>query len=206
LSTKEHATTTRLRPTDIRRNELVHLAVFDVDADRGTLFVHHGKGGKERVVPLGERAGRWVEKYLEDARPHLLVDPHEVTLFLTQFGEPLDDDYLSTLVARYIDEANIGKKGSCHTLRHTAATLMLEGGADIRFIQALLGHAKLTTTEIYTFVSIRKLIDVHAATHPGARLGPKKTAAKMPDAEPDPTTADLDKTLAREADEDACNS
>lgn len=156
----------------IRRNELVHLEVFDVDAERGTLFVHHGKGGKERVVPLGERAGRWVEKYREDARPKLLVDAHEVTLFLTQFGEPLDDDYLSTLVARYIDEANLGKKkGSCHTLRHSMATAMLENGADIRHIQVMLGHAKITTTEIYTLVSIRKLIDVHAATHPGQGSG-----------------------------------
>jgi YD repeat-containing protein len=183
----------------IRRNELVHLEVFDVDAERGTLFVHHGKGGKERVVPLGERAGRWVEKYREDARPKLLVDAHEVTLFLTQFGEPLDDDYLSTLVARYIDEANLGKKkGSCHTLRHSMATAMLENGADIRHIQVMLGHAKITTTEIYTLVSIRKLIDVHAATHPGARVRPRNTVAKMPEMEPEPTRDELLADLARE--------
>src|SRR2546430_16065387 len=94
------------------------------------------------------------------------------TLFrsLTQYGEPFHPDALSYLVRNYIVQANLGKSGSCHTFRHTMATLMLEGGADLRFIQQMLGHADLNSTEIYTHVAIRKLQQIHAATHPGATL------------------------------------
>jgi integrase/recombinase XerD len=84
---------------------------------------------------------------------------------------------MSNLARDYIAQANLGKSGSCHTFRHTMATLMLEGGADIRYIQQMLGHADLSTTEIYTHVAIRKLQQIHAATHPGALLEKKITAA-----------------------------
>jgi integrase/recombinase XerD len=94
----------------------------------------------------------------------------QATLFLTQYGEPFHPDALSYLARDYIAQANLGKSGSCHTFRHTMATLMLEGGADIRYIQQMLGHAELSTTEIYTHVAIRKLQQIHAATHPGAKL------------------------------------
>ena len=87
-------------------------------------------------------------------------------LFLTNEGEPINPDSLTEYVRRYIDDSGIGKRGSCHLFRHTMATLMLEHGADIRYIQAMLGHAKLTTTEIYTQVSIRKLRQIHELTHP----------------------------------------
>jgi site-specific recombinase XerC len=79
-------------------------------------------------------------------------------------------DAMSNLVRDYIAQANLGKSGSCHTFRHTMATLMLEGGANLRYIQQMLGHADLSTTEIYTHVAIRKLQQIHAATHPGAKL------------------------------------
>ena len=81
---------------------------------------------------------------------------------------------MSNLARNYIAQANLGKSGSCHTFRHTMATLMLEGGADIRYIQQMLGHADLSTTEIYTHVAIRKLQQIHAATHPGAKLENQK--------------------------------
>ena len=89
------------------------------------------------------------------------------TLFLTHLGEPFTPNRLTQLVRGYIQAADLGKSGSCHLFRHTMATLMLENGADIRYIQAMLGHAELSTTQIYTQVSIRKLKEIHTATHPG---------------------------------------
>jgi integrase/recombinase XerD len=88
---------------------------------------------------------------------------------------------LSKLARDLIAQANLGKSGSCHTFRHTMATLMLEGGADIRYIQQMLGHADLSTTEIYTHVAIRKLQQIHAATHPGAKLERKQSAVTNDD-------------------------
>ena len=96
-------------------------------------------------------------------------------MFLNSYGEPFDRVYLTTLVRGYIRKAQIGKTGGCHLFRHTVATLMLENGADIRIVQEMLGHAKLTTTELYTRVSINLLKQVYAATHPGANL--KRPAA-----------------------------
>lgn len=163
-----------LYSTAIRRAELQRLSVFDVDRARGTLRVQQGKGKKDRVVPIGARALAWVEKYVESVRTELLVGPGEEHLFLSATGEPLLLDVLSTLVRRYVTRADIGKKGGCHLFRHTAATLMLENGAELRYIQELLGHAQVTTTEMYTRVSIRKLKRIHEETHPGAKLEPYK--------------------------------
>ncbi len=115
----------------------------------------------------------WVGRYLRDVRPKLLIgDGGRDVLFLTHFGESFHPEYLTRLVGEYVAAAQVGKKGSCHIFRHTMATLMLEGGADIRFIQAMLGHAKFDTTMVYTQVSIRMLKQVHTATHP-ARLDRK---------------------------------
>ncbi len=88
------------------------------------------------------------------------------TLFLTTLGEAFSPSHLSQLVREYIEAADIGKRGSCHLFRHTMATLMLENGADVRFIQAMLGHTSLETTQIYTQVSIKKLKAIHTQTHP----------------------------------------
>jgi len=93
--------------------------------------------------------------YVEDVRPQLLVNANEKALFLSSYGEAFNPDVLSRKIARYIKNAEIGRQGSCHLFRHTCATHMLEGGADIRFIQQLLGHEKLETTQIYTEVSIK---------------------------------------------------
>ena len=120
-------------------------------------------------MPIGDRAAAWLGKYVDEVRPQLAREPDDGALFITDYGEPFEKNRLGDLVRRYLDYAGIKAQGSCHLLRHACATHMLENGADIRFIQALLGHADLSSTQIYTNVSILKLKEIHAATHP-ARL------------------------------------
>lgn len=156
--------------TGIRRSELASLADVDIDASRQTLFVREGKYGKDRYLPLGERALHWVIRYRFEVRSQLLCDYQQQALFLTDYGEPFKGSYLGHLVKGYIQQAGIDKTGSCHLFRHAMATHMLENGADIRFIQAMLGHSDLSTTEIYTRVSIEKLSEIHKATHPAKLL------------------------------------
>ena len=157
-----------LYSTGLRRMELPGLACYDVDLNRRLVFVREGKGRRDRVVPIGARAAAWVDKYLIEARPQLLATDTDA-LFVTDYGEAISPEFVATKVKRYMDFAGIHKPGATHLLRHACATHMLEGGADIRFIQAMLGHTSLETTEIYTHVSIDKLQEIHAATHP-ARL------------------------------------
>lgn len=152
--------------TAIRRAELINLRVHDIDHARRTLFVRRGKGGKDRHVPIGGRALTWISHYTDLIRPQLAHHPDAGVLFLSASGGMLCGDWLSRTVAGYITAGAPTKHGSCHLFRHTAATLMLDGGADIRYVGEMLGHAKLETTQIYTRVSIAKLRAVHAATHP----------------------------------------
>jgi len=152
--------------TGIRRSELTRLAAADVNREKRLLHVRHGKGQKQRVVPVGARALAWLDKYLDTVRPLLLINPNEQGLFLTGYGEPFNPDVLGRTVSGYIRQAATGHKGGAHLLRHTCATHLLEGGADIRYIQQLLGHENLTTTAIYTEVSIIQLQAVHARCHP----------------------------------------
>jgi integrase/recombinase XerD len=154
----------------LRRGELIALAMRDVDFDRGTVFVRCGKGSKDRYVPIGERALFWLRLYVELVRPGVVTDSFPDHLFLSSTGMPLCSDLLSRKVRSYLARAGIDKRGSCHLLRHTVATLMLEGGADIRYVAEMLGHARLETTQRYTRVSIDRLRTVHAATHPAAGL------------------------------------
>jgi integrase/recombinase XerD len=148
-----------------------------MDAERGTLMIRQGKGKKDRVVPIGERAVAWALKYREEARPELVSGHNPGTLFVNELGESIGLDWLSIMVRRYVERARVGKKGSCHLFRHTLATVMLEGGADVRHIQEMLGHERLDTTQVYTQVSIRALKAIHNATHPAAWLR-RKDAAK----------------------------
>ncbi len=155
-----------LYSTGLRRMELVRLAAIDVDLVAGLVRVRAGKGGRDRIVPLGRRAAAWLASYLRDVRPMLVESRPVATVFVTDYGEAFGKNRLGDLVRRYIDRSRIGAPGACHVFRHACATHMLENGADIGFIQSLLGHADLSTTQIYTNVSIRKLAEVHAATHP----------------------------------------
>lgn len=176
LETPDIATTAGLRDrailevlyaTGMRRAELTQLTVECIDNSRQTVLVKSGKNDKDRYLPLGERALHWLNRYQQETWPKLLIQVTETHVFLTDYGEPFTGSYLGHLVKRYIRKAGIDKTGSCHLFRHAMATHMLENGADIRFIQAMLGHADLSTTQIYTQVSIEKLREIHAATHPG---------------------------------------
>jgi integrase/recombinase XerD len=158
-----------LYSTGLRRTELIRLELGDIDCEHQTLLVRQPKGRRDRRIPIGSRAAAWLAKYLADVRPELVTDPSQRSVFLTREGFPLVPDHLTKMVHDYVQAAGIGKHGSCHMFRHTMATLMLEGGADIRFIQQMLGHAVLSTTQIYTQVSMRQLQRVHALTHPAER-------------------------------------
>lgn len=184
--------------TGIRRQELIDLKVYDIDAERGTVMVRQGKGNKDRVIPIGERALAWIDKYLEDVRPELSTGADNGTLFLTVLGTPINPGRLAEIVRAYIDAAKIGKRGSCHLFRHTMATLMLENGADIRFIQAMLGHAQLSTTEIYAQVSIKKLKAIHTATHPARPITAADRMAPTDDLDADALLATLEEEAAEE--------
>jgi integrase/recombinase XerD len=181
--------------TGARRAELIALTLTDLDVGRGVVFVRKGKGDKDRCVPIGERALAWIHRYIEEARPNLLKAAGERSLFLTWRGEPFGLSGISYLVSGYVKRANLGKTGSCHVFRHAMATEMLEGGADVRFIQEILGHSRLTTTAVYTKVSIAKLKQVHTATHPAATLLPRP---KQHDGELDPTAQEQLEHLLQE--------
>jgi integrase/recombinase XerD len=154
------------------------------------------------MLPIGERALAWIEKYLREARLELVSEPDDLTVFLTQYGERFNRDVLSSVVRNYVERANLGKAGSCHTFRHTMATLMLEGGADIGYIQQMLGHEDLQSTEIYTHVAIRELQQIRAATHPGALIERKSGAVASQGSQDDERKAALLAALDIEADEE----
>jgi integrase/recombinase XerD len=198
---RDRAILETLYSTGVRRSELAALAVFDWDRARGAVTVRQGKGGRDRVVPIGDRAAAWLGKYLDEVRPTLSREPDDGTLFLTDYGERFEKNRLGDLVRRYLDWGGVQAQGSCHLLRHACATHMLENGADIRFIQALLGHADLASTQIYTNVSILKLKEIHAATHPArlSRAPAQATPARIERAT-DPHAALLD-LLAAEAED-----
>ena len=159
--------------TGIRRSEMVNLCVEDLNRECYVLSIRQGKGKKDRTVPVGKRALHWLNLYLDSVRDKLTLSQHQRSLFLTGYGEPFNPDVLSRMVTRYINKADIGKSASCHAFRHTCATLMLENGADIRFVQQLLGHADISATQIYTQVSIKQLQKVHAETHPADQQPPQ---------------------------------
>jgi integrase/recombinase XerD len=173
LGLRDRAILETFYSTGMRRLELATLKLWDLDLERATATIRLGKGKKDRFIPLGDRAAAWIAKYIVESRPKLVSEPDDKTVFLSNAGEPFSLDHLSDLVRVYVDASGIGKRGACHLFRHTMATLMLEGGADIRFIQAMLGHADLKTTQIYTHVAIRQLQEIHRATHP-AKLERRK--------------------------------
>ena len=173
LGIRDRAMLELLYATAIRRSELARLEVGDLNREAATLRVRLGKGKKDRVVPVGVRALRWCERYLEEVRPRLEITAHVPTFFLTGYGEGFHPNALGYLVRKYLRAAGIAKGGP-HLIRHTCATHLLEGGADIRYIQKLLGHASLDTTAIYTEMSVEALRRVYSACHPAERRWKEK--------------------------------
>ena len=158
-------------------------------------MVREGKGRKDRIVPIGARALGWLDKYLLEGRPKLLTADH-TALFVDDYGDAAAPDFVAARMKKYMGHAGIDKPGATHLLRHACATHMLEGGADIRFLQAMLGHENLETTSIYTHVAINKLQAIHEATHPAK-------AHREPETQSGPSTVDSDALRAiLDADDD----
>ena len=200
---RDRAIMETLYSTGMRRSELCNLKLNDMDIARGTVMINLGKGGKDRMVPIGERAISWIVKYLNEVRAELLMEPDEGVLFLNALGEQMSLGRLTQLVHRYIKEAKLGKSGACHIFRHSMATEMLENGADIRYIQEMLGHEKLCSTQVYTHLSIRRLKEIHEATHPARIKREKKEEEKDDDDLDEPAeTTELLSCLALEGKEE----
>jgi len=154
--------------TGLRVSEVAGLRLMDVNLDVGFLKCK-GKSSKERIVPLGKIAQKFIRRYIENARPKLLGEKTSVNLFIAQGGRHLSRQSIWKMIKRIVRKVRIRKFVSPHTLRHSFATHLLEGGADLRSVQELLGHASITTTQIYTHINRKRLKEVHNAYHPRAK-------------------------------------
>jgi len=151
----------------LRCEEIVNLDRDAIDFESERLRVC-GKGGKERLLPVGEPAQRALRRYLEQARHALTTDPREQALFLSKSGRRLSNSDVTRRLRLWVRQASLAAGVSPHSLRHSFATHLLEGGADLRTIQELLGHASISTTQVYTRVDAARLRDAYASTHPRA--------------------------------------
>lgn len=156
-----------LYATGIRVSELISLNISDVNLDMGYIKCY-GKGSKERIVPLGSIAAKCVQEYLGKGRPKLIRTYEEAALFINHHGNRLTRQGFWKIIKKYAQEANIVKEITPHTLRHSFATHLLENGADLRSVQEMLGHADISTTQIYTHVTRNHLKEVYDKTHPRA--------------------------------------
>jgi len=169
---RDRAILEMLYAAGLRVSELVGLDVGDVEWS-GTELRILGKGGKERLALLGKPAQRALERYLREGRPELVKDKQpSKALFVNRFGGRLSERSVRMLLDRYARMAGLDKPIYPHLLRHTFATHLLDGGADLRVVQELLGHASLATTQIYTHVSQTRLKEVYLKSHPGAKEEP----------------------------------
>jgi len=165
LGLRDRAMLELLYATGLRVSELVPLTLVQLFQDMGIVRVL-GKGAKERLVPVGEEALRWVSRYLHGARPLLLAGRGSDALFVTSRAQGMTRQAFWYLIKRYAAHAGISTAISPHTLRHAFATHLLNHGADLRVVQLLLGHADISTTQIYTHVARERLKQLHAKHHP----------------------------------------
>ncbi len=165
LGVRDRAMLETMYASGLRVSELVALALNELDLTTGLVRVP-GKGGKERIVPLGDEATSRLGDYLKGARPSLLGEQKSGAVFLTRRGQPMTRQAFWQLIKRYSAAAGIDSSLSPHSLRHAFATHLLNHGADLRSVQMLLGHADLSTTQIYTHVAKARLQTLHASHHP----------------------------------------
>lgn len=165
LGLRDKAMLEMLYASGLRVSELVTLRVANVSLDMGVLRVM-GKGGKERMVPLGEEALLWLARYLTGARPQILTGTISDALFVTRRGAAMTRQAFWYLIKRRALQAGLARLPSPHVLRHAFATHLLNHGADLRVVQMLLGHADISTTQIYTHVARERLKQLHAKHHP----------------------------------------
>jgi integrase/recombinase XerD len=160
-----------LYATAIRLDELLSLEIYHADFKDKVLYIRKAKGHKQRVVPLGKAAAVWLREYLEKIRPHYAKkNPRQRRLWLNHHGRPMNAESIRAALRTYRMHAGISKPVSPHTFRRTCATHLLQGGADIRYIQQLLGHRSLKTTQTYTKVMPVEVKQTHNRTHPGKQL------------------------------------
>ncbi|MDD2710731.1 MAG: tyrosine-type recombinase/integrase [Verrucomicrobiae bacterium] len=152
--------------TGIRQSELINLSVGDVRLEEGLLFIREGKGRRDRVVPLGGMACKYLETYLKGVRPELLKGRATDRLFISYRGKPMDRNSVGKLVRKYAKLAKVSKPVSCHVWRHTCATHLLKNNANLRHVQEILGHRSLATTERYLHLTIADLKEAHRRFHP----------------------------------------
>ncbi|UWE17341.1 site-specific tyrosine recombinase XerD [Herbaspirillum huttiense] len=165
LGLRDRAMIELMYASGLRVSELVTLKSIEVGMNEGVLRVT-GKGSKTRLVPFGEEAGAWMARYLAEARSQILQGQIDDALFVTARGGPMTRQMFWTLIKKYALQAGITVRLSPHTLRHAFATHLLNHGADLRVVQLLLGHADISTTQIYTHVARERLKQLHAAHHP----------------------------------------
>lgn len=165
LGLRDRAMLEILYACGLRVSELVGLKVTEVSLQEGVIRVT-GKGSKTRLVPMGEEAVEWVARYLKEARPEILQKRLSDSLFVTQRGAAMTRQAFWYLIKRYALVAGIHKPMSPHVLRHAFATHLLNHGADLRVVQMLLGHADISTTQIYTHVARERLKQLHEMHHP----------------------------------------
>lgn len=166
LGLRDRALLEVLYATGLRVSELAALPVALVNLNQGTVLVESGKGGKDRLVPLGEEAQYWVSCWLQQGRPELLGRRSADSLFVSRLGRPMTRQTIWHRIRYWARVAGIEKPLSPHTLRHAFATHLMHHGADLRTVQMLLGHAHLSTTEIYTHVNTWRLQQLHRQHHP----------------------------------------
>jgi len=171
LGLRDRAILETLYSTGLRRAELCGLDLYDLDVASELVRVRQGKGRKDRYVPVGAHALDALRRYVHRARPELVASPKEPALFVAAVTRHrLNVKTLNLIVRRHGDAAGIGKRVTPHVLRHTCATHLLQGGADLRHVQAILGHASIATTQVYTRVAVEDLAAVHRRHHPRKSL------------------------------------
>lgn len=166
LGLRDRAMLETLYATGLRVTELVNLGLLHASLTQGVIHVTQGKGGKGRLVPMGAEAQHWLDRYLKNSRPLLLGARLSDALFVTTRGSAMTRQSFWLLVKKYAHQADISVPLSPHVLRHAFATHLLNHGADLRVVQMLLGHADISTTQIYTHVARERLRQLHAAHHP----------------------------------------